>query len=86
RFLSNLQKLESPRRLKMKISYFISNVLFIAFVVTLVVAIVFFEIGLRSLRKQNERKTKESNTLGFRWLMYAGILLALSIGISFLNF
>lgn len=70
----------------MKISYVISNVLFIAFVVALVVAIVFFEIGLSSLRKQNERKTKESNTLGFRWLIYSGVLLALSIGISFLNF
>jgi heme/copper-type cytochrome/quinol oxidase subunit 2 len=70
----------------MKISYIISNILFIAFLVSLVVAIVFFEIGLSSLRKQNERKTKESNTLGLRWLIYSGVLLALSIGISFLNF
>ncbi len=70
----------------MKISYVISNILFIAFVVAFVVAIVFFEIGLNSLRKQNERKTKESNTLGFRWLIYSGVLLALSIGVSFLNF
>lgn len=70
----------------MKISYIISNILFIAFIVALVVAIVFFEIGLRSLRKQNERKTKESNALGLRWLIYSGVLLALSIGISFLNF
>ncbi|AMW32733.1 hypothetical protein [Fervidobacterium islandicum] len=70
----------------MKISYIISNVLFIAFVVSLLVAIIFFEIGLRAFRKQNERKSKESNSLGFRWLLYAGVLLLLSIVFSLIKF
>ncbi|MEJ5257600.1 MAG: hypothetical protein WHS64_05050 [Fervidobacterium sp.] len=66
----------------MRISYIISNIFFIAFVAAMVVAIVFFEIGLRAYRNQNERKSKESNALGFRWLMYAGISFALSVIIS----
>ncbi|QAV32769.1 hypothetical protein SAMN04488510_10270 [Fervidobacterium changbaicum] len=70
----------------MKISYIISNVLFIAFVVSLLVAIIFFEIGLRAFRKQSERKSKESNSLGFRWLLYAGVLLLLSIVFSLIKF
>ncbi|AFG35142.1 hypothetical protein QQE94_04890 [Fervidobacterium pennivorans subsp. shakshaketiis] len=70
----------------MKISYILSNVLFLGFVLSLVVAIVFFEIGLRAFRNANEKKSKESNSLGFRWLFYAGILLALSIVFSLIKF
>jgi magnesium-transporting ATPase (P-type) len=70
----------------MKISYILSNVLFLGFVVSLFVAIVFFEIGLRAFRNSNEKKSKESNSLGFRWLFYAGILLALSVVFSLIKF
>lgn len=70
----------------MRISFVISNIFFIAFVVALVVAIVFFEIGLRALRKESERKSKESNALGFRWLFYALALLGLSILFSLFKF
>lgn len=70
----------------MRISFVISNIFFIAFVVALAVAIVFFEIGLRALRKESERKSKESNALGLRWLFYALALLGLSILFSLFKF
>jgi len=70
----------------MHISYIISNVLFVAFIVALVVAIIFFEIGLRAYRNENERKSKDSNSLGFRWLIYAGVLLVLSVIVSLSKF
>ncbi|ODN30121.1 hypothetical protein [Fervidobacterium thailandense] len=63
----------------MKFTHVVSNVFFIAFVVALLVAIIFFEIGIRAFRNQNERKSKESNRLGFRWLLIAVGLLLLSI-------
>lgn len=70
----------------MRISYIISNMLFVAFIVALVVATIFFEIGLRAYRNENERKSKDSNSLGFRWLIYAGVLLVLSVILSLLKF
>ncbi len=70
----------------MHISYIISNVLFVAFIVALVVAIIFFEIGLRAYRNENERKSKDSNSLGFRWLIYAGVLFVLSVILSLSKF
>ena len=70
----------------MRISYIISNVLFVAFIVALVVAIIFFEIGLRAYRNENERKSKDSNSFGFRWLIYAGVLLVLSVIFSLSKF
>jgi hypothetical protein len=60
--------------------------LFVAFIVALVVATIFFEIGLRAYRNENERKSKDSNSLGFRWLIYAGVLLVLSVILSLLKF
>ncbi|MCX7653503.1 MAG: hypothetical protein N2Z58_02345 [Fervidobacterium sp.] len=70
----------------MRISFFISNIFFIAFVVALVISIIFFEIGLRALRKESERKSKESNALGFRWLFFALAFLFLSIVFSLFKF
>uniref|UniRef100_A0A7C4CCQ6 Uncharacterized protein n=1 Tax=Fervidobacterium thailandense TaxID=1008305 RepID=A0A7C4CCQ6_9BACT len=63
----------------MKFTHVVSNIFFIAFVVALLVAIIFFEIGIRAFRNQNERKSKESNRLGFRWLLIAVGLLLVSI-------
>jgi len=70
----------------MRISYILSNIFFITFIIALVVAIVFFEIGLRAYRNANERKSKESNSRGFRWLIYAGILFVLSVLFSLFKF
>lgn len=63
----------------MKFTHVVSNIFFIAFVVALLVAIIFFEIGIKAFRNQNERKSKESNRLGFRWLLIAVGLLLVSI-------
>ncbi|KAF2961601.1 hypothetical protein [Fervidobacterium sp. 2310opik-2] len=70
----------------MKISFVISNIFFIAFVIALAITIIFFEIGLRAFRKSNEKKSKESNALGFRWLIISLGLLTLSILFSFFKF
>ncbi len=70
----------------MKIAFVISNIFFIAFVVALAITIIFFEIGLRAFRKNNEKKSKESNALGFRWLIISIGLLTLSILFSFFKF
>ncbi|MGC8820237.1 MAG: hypothetical protein ACP5KD_05670 [Fervidobacterium sp.] len=70
----------------MKIAFAISNIFFIGFVVTLAVTIIFFEISLRALRSQNERKSKESNRLGIRWLLISLGLLGLSILFSLFKF
>lgn len=70
----------------MKLSFYLSNFFFIFFVITLVIAIIFFEIGLRAFRNENERKSKENNKLGFRWLLVASILLLFSILFSLLKF
>lgn len=63
----------------MKFTHVVSNIFFIAFVVALLVSIIFFEIGIKAFRNQNERKSKESNRLGFRWLLIAVGLLLVSI-------
>ncbi|EKF49847.1 hypothetical protein H17ap60334_03880 [Thermosipho africanus H17ap60334] len=42
------------------------------------ISIIFFEIGLRAMRRENEKKTKESNKLGIRFLILSGILFGLS--------
>ncbi|ABR30425.1 hypothetical protein SU69_02860 [Thermosipho melanesiensis] len=56
----------------------ISNVFFVISIVLFVIAAVFFEISLRYMRKQNERKKKESTKLGIRFLIYGSIAFGIS--------
>ncbi len=65
--------------------YTISNILFVGFVVTLLVSIIFFEIGIRAFRNGQERKSKESNRNGFRWLAISGLLFVLSFLIGLIK-
>lgn len=69
----------------MKWTYYVSNAFFIAFVVAFLIALVLFEIGLRAFRNRNERKSKESNRLGFRWLLISGVLLLISILVTLIK-
>lgn len=69
----------------MRWTYYVSNAFFMAFVVAFLVSIILFEIGLRAFRNRNERKSKESNRLGFRWLLLSGLLLLISILVTLIR-
>ncbi|QTA38382.1 hypothetical protein JYK00_02330 [Thermosipho ferrireducens] len=56
----------------------VSNIFFISAVVLLIGAIIFFEVGLRSMRKRNLKKQIASNKLGWRLLFLTGVSFALS--------
>ncbi|MBB6062062.1 putative membrane protein [Thermosipho japonicus] len=56
----------------------LSNLFFVGATIVFLISIIFFEIGLRAMRRENEKKTKESNRLGIRFLILSGILFGLS--------
>ena len=63
----------------------VSNIFFFAGLGTLVLAIVFFEIGLSYLRKNNKDKSIESNKKGRRILISSIVFFAASILVALLR-
>ena len=56
----------------------ISNVFFVSAVVFLTGSLIFFEIGMRAMRKQLETKEKRSTKTAVKLLITSGILFGIS--------
>ena len=57
---------------------FVSNVLFWGASFSLIVGVVFLEIGTRYMRKGRDSKRKKADRIGLRFLLASGIMYALS--------
>ncbi|MBO8139405.1 MAG: hypothetical protein J7J43_06450 [Thermosipho sp. (in: Bacteria)] len=56
----------------------LSNLFFISAVVSLAGSLIFFEIGMRAMRKKLEEKEKKSTKIALRLLIVSGILFGIS--------
>ncbi|ANQ54018.1 MULTISPECIES: hypothetical protein [Thermosipho] len=57
---------------------FVSNIFFVLSIGLFIISAVFFEISLRYMRRQNEKKKKESANLGIKFLVFGGIVFVIS--------
>ncbi|ACJ75278.1 hypothetical protein H17ap60334_00350 [Thermosipho africanus H17ap60334] len=61
----------------------ISNVFFISAVIFLAGSLIFFEIGMRAMRKKIEEKEKKSTKIAIKLLIVSGILFGISGVLAF---
>ncbi|MBO8160700.1 MAG: hypothetical protein H0Z24_03605 [Thermosipho sp. (in: Bacteria)] len=56
----------------------ISNIFFVSAVVLLASSLIFFEIGLRAMRRQLDKKEKRSTKIALKLLIISGVLFGIS--------